>query len=102
MIKPDLIAAIRARHPELDRRAAEAIVDTVLKTIVGALTTGRRVELRGFGVFFVKDRPARLGRNPRTGQGITVKPKRAPAFRTGKQIRKRLASEKDPQPDSNI
>jgi integration host factor subunit beta len=102
VIKSELVAAIRARHSELDRRATEAIVDTVLKTIAGALATGRRVELRGFGAFSVKERPARLGRNPRTGEGVTVKPKRAPAFRTGKEMRKRLASDKDLQPDANI
>ena len=102
MIKSELVAAIFVRHPKLARSDAEGIVNTVLAAISAALTAGNRVELRGFGAFSVKQKRARIGRNPRTGEVVSVIAKRAPAFRTGKEMRKRLASENDPQPDANI
>jgi integration host factor subunit beta len=51
---------------------------------------GNRVELRGFGAFSVKERNARLGRNPRTGESVDVTEKRVPFFKTGKELRQRL------------
>jgi len=53
-------------------------------------SNGDRVELRGFGAFSVKVRPARQGRNPRTGEAVSVEEKRVPFFRTGKELRERL------------
>jgi integration host factor subunit beta len=70
--------------------ALERIVSTVLDKITDALAAGHRVELRGFGAFSVKTRPSRLGRNPRTGEPVAVEEKRAPFFRTGKELRERL------------
>jgi integration host factor subunit beta len=90
MRKSELVAALNARHQELTHTDAERIINTVLDTIAKALAAGRRVELRGFGAFSVKQKHARLGRNPRTGEKVTIKPKRAPFFRTGKGMRKRL------------
>ena len=65
-------------------------VTTVLDSISKALADGHRVELRGFGAFSVKVRPSRMGRNPRTGEPVSVGQKRAPFFRTGKELRERL------------
>jgi integration host factor subunit beta len=62
----------------------------VLDEIAAALAKGDRVELRGFGAFSVKVRPARQGRNPRTGAPVRVEEKRVPFFRTGKELRERL------------
>jgi integration host factor subunit beta len=93
LIKSDLVARLFARHRQLDRHSVEQAVDVVLEAIAGALATGRRVELRGFGSFAVKKRPARLGRNPRTGEQISVPPKRLPFFRSGKSMRHRLGDE---------
>lgn len=69
---------------------AERIVDTVFDEIIEALARGDRVELRGFGAFSVKERDARTGRNPRTGESVEVEEKRVPFFKTGKLLRDRL------------
>ena len=61
-----------------------------LEEITEALADGSRVELRGFGAFSVKNRPARTGRNPRTGESVTVEEKWVPFFKTGKELRERL------------
>lgn len=90
MIKSELVSRLAQRYPHLYHRDVERIVSTVLDGIASALVSGKRVELRGFGVFSVKLRASRTGRNPRTGQPVTVGQKRAPFFRTGKELRERL------------
>jgi integration host factor subunit beta len=90
MIKSELVARLAQRYPHLYHRDVERIVTTVLDQITKALSEGHRVELRGFGAFSVKVRPARQGRNPRTGEPVVVDEKRAPFFRTGKELRERL------------
>jgi integration host factor subunit beta len=90
MIKSQLVARLTQRYPHLYHRDVERIVSTVLNEISDALAKGHRVELRGFGAFSVKSRPARTGRNPRTGASVTVEEKKAPFFRTGKELRERL------------
>jgi integration host factor subunit beta len=90
MIKSQLVARLTQRYPHLYHRDVERIVVTVLDAVTNALAQGHRVELRGFGAFSVKSRPARVGRNPRTGAAVTVSEKRAPFFRTGKELRERL------------
>src|SRR6201986_2132608 len=67
MIKSELVQHISTSNPHLYQRDVENIVNAILGEIVGALGRGDRVELRGFGAFSVKNRPARTGRNPRTG-----------------------------------
>jgi integration host factor subunit beta len=80
------------RRADLFRRHAdvELIVATVFDQITGALARGERVELRGFGAFTVKQRNARIGRNPRTGEVVPVDEKAVPVFKAGKEIRGRL------------
>jgi len=90
MIKSELVGRLAQRYPHLYHRDVERIVSTLLEEIAQALSDGRRVELRGFGVFSVKIRSSRTGRNPRTGQPVSVVQKRAPFFRTGKELRERL------------
>ncbi|HLY05082.1 MAG TPA: integration host factor subunit beta [Rhizomicrobium sp.] len=90
MIKSELVGRLAQRYPHLYHRDVERIVSTLLDEIAQALSDGRRVELRGFGVFSVKVRSSRTGRNPRTGQPVSVGQKRAPFFRTGKELRERL------------
>jgi len=65
-------------------------VNTVLEEIAAALERGDRVELRGFGAFSVRHRPPREGRNPRTGEQVSVKEKHVPFFKTGKELRERV------------
>ena len=68
MTKSELIALLAAENPLLYHRDVEKIVLTVFEEISSALAKGDRVELRGFGAFSVKQRPARIARNPRTGE----------------------------------
>ena len=90
MIKSELIARLAEQNPHLYQRDVERIVMTVFDEITGALQRGNRVELRGFGAFSVKRRPARIGRNPRTGDSVAVAEKSVPFFKTGKDLRERL------------
>ncbi|KAA3497926.1 integration host factor subunit beta [Rhizobium rhizogenes] len=90
MIRSELIDIVAARNPHLYRLDAERIVDTVIDEITGALERGERVELRGFGAFFVKHRPSRPARNPKTGTSVFVEEKWVPFFRAGKEIKERL------------
>lgn len=71
-------------------RDVEKIVETIFEEITDALAEGDRVELRGFGAFSVKERDARMGRNPRTGESVFVESKRLPFFKTGKALREAL------------
>ena len=90
MIKSELIERVAVRNPHLFQRDVEHIVNAILEEIVAALSRGDRVELRGFGAFSVKNRPARTGRNPRTGEQVSVAEKHVPFFKTGKEMRERL------------
>jgi integration host factor subunit beta len=90
MIKSDLVTKIAAQNPHLYQRDVENIVNAILNEVTAALARGDRVELRGFGAFSVKHRPARTGRNPRTGEHVSVEKKSFPFFKTGKEMRERL------------
>jgi integration host factor subunit beta len=90
MIKSELVQKLAERNPHLYQRDVEHIVNAVLDEVEGAMTRGDRVELRGFGAFSVKNRPPRTGRNPRTGQKVSVTEKYVPFFKTGKEMRERL------------
>ncbi len=90
MIKSELVARLAEQNPHLFQRDIERIVRTIFDTISDTLAEGNRVELRGFGAFSVKHRPARKGRNPRTGEPVDVEEKYVPFFKTGKELRERL------------
>ena len=90
MIKSELVQRIAAQNPHLYQRDVENIVNAILGEITNAMAQGDRVELRGFGAFSVKHRPARTGRNPRTGAHVSVEQKSVPFFKTGKEMRERL------------
>lgn len=90
MIKSELIQRLAEENPHLYQRDVERIVSTVFEEIAAALARGDRVELRGFGAFSVKQREARMGRNPRTGESVPVPEKRVPFFKTGKELRDRM------------
>ena len=90
MIRSELIQKISEENPHLFQRDVERIVNTVFEEIINAMSRGDRVELRGFGAFSVKKREARIGRNPRTGEAVSVDEKAVPFFKTGKLLRDRL------------
>ena len=90
MLKSELVRRVAEQNAHLYLRDVENVVDAIVGEIVAALVRGERVELRGFGVFSTKSRPARAGRNPRTGAHVSVHQKRVALFKTGKEMRKRL------------
>jgi len=90
MTKSELILHLVEKNPHLYQRDVERIVTAIFDEITAALSRGDRVELRGFGAFSVKQRDARIGRNPRTGEAVSVAAKRVPFFKTGKLLRERL------------
>lgn len=93
MTKSELIARIAAANPHLYQRDVERLVTKIFEEITVALARGDRVELRGFGAFSVKERGERVGRNPRTGEAVSVSAKYIPYFKTGKQLREKLNTE---------
>ncbi len=90
MIKSELVQIVAEQNPHLFQRDVENIINAILDEISEALANGDRVELRGFGAFSVKNRSARVGRNPRTGERVEVEEKWVPFFKTGKDLRERL------------
>lgn len=96
MTKSELILRIGELNPHLYHRDVERIVTAIFEEITNALARQDRVELRGFGAFSVKQRDARKGRNPRTGETVAVDEKVVPFFKTGKELRDRLNSRAEP------
>ena len=93
MTKRDLIEQIVELFPTYSRRDAEVIVNAVFDSMTEALCNGERIEIRGFGSFVVKDRRAREGRNPKTGEVVAVAAKRVPFFKVGKELKHRVDQE---------
>ena len=90
LTRAELIAELAASNPHLRQEDAEQIVSTIFDQITAALARGGRVELRGFGAFTVTQRPARIGRNPRTGVTVQVHEKAVPHFKAGTEMLRRL------------
>jgi integration host factor subunit beta len=86
MTKADLVERVSDRI-NLTKKQTELIVNTLFTSIADALTQGDKVELRGFGSFRVRRRHSRDGRNPKTGQGVHIPPKKVPFFKAGKELR---------------
>ncbi len=95
MIKSQLIEKLAAENTHLTQAEVERVVNIVLDSMVDAMSDGGRVELRGFGAFSVRSRPARTGRNPRTGEAVSVPAKSVPFFKSGKELRERLNASGD-------
>ena len=90
MIRSELLQAMAKENPELRAEDVERALDTFFEEIAERLADGGRVELRGFGAFSTRQREARKGRNPRTGETVSVPDKRVPYFKPGKEMRARL------------
>ena len=86
MRKSDIAAHV-AEQDSLSKAQAERAVDALLEAIRGALASGEKVTLPGFGTFLTRSRAARQGRNPATGERIAVAASKAPSFRAGKALR---------------
>ena len=77
---------------EMPRKESEAVVCTIFDSVVRALRSGDKVEIRGFGSFHTRQRRGRIGRNPRTGARVEVPPKRIPFFKPSKELRELVDS----------
>lgn len=95
MTRSELVEALATRFPQLVAADAEIAVNHILGAIKQTLVQGRRVEIRGFGSFSLNYRPPRVGRNPKTGEKVSVPGRYSPHFRAGKELRELL---KDQQP----
>ena len=89
MNKNELISKI-AEKSDLSKKDAEKAVNSFVETVTESLTKGEKVQLVGFGTFEVRDRPARKGHNPATGQEIQIAASRAPVFKAGKALKDSL------------
>jgi integration host factor subunit beta len=92
MTRAELVEDV-ARQSSLTRRQSEVIVDAVFSSILASLRRGDKIELRGFGSFRVRQRASRSGRNPKTGEGVIVPPRKVPAFKPGKELRELINRE---------
>jgi integration host factor subunit beta len=90
MIRSELLQALAADNSDLRPEEIEQVVSIFFDEIAKRLAEGGRVELRGFGAFSTREREARTGRNPRTGEAVEVPEKRVPYFKPGKEMRERL------------
>ena len=90
MIRSELLSALARENPELRAEDVELALDTFFGEVAERLANGGRVELRGFGAFSTREREARKGRNPRTGETVSVPGKKVPYFKPGKEMRARL------------
>ena len=86
MTKADLVEEV-AKVTELTRKDSEVIVDTLFESVIKALKAGDKLEVRGFGSFRVRQRNARVGRNPKTGEKVEVPAKRVPYFKPSKELK---------------
>src|SRR6476659_5952946 len=86
MTKADLVEEV-SKVTELTRKDSEVIVDTLFDSVIKALKTGDKLEVRGFGSFRVRQRNARVGRNPKTGEKVEVPAKRVPYFKPSKELK---------------
>lgn len=99
MTKSELITRLANRFPQLVAKDADYAVKMILDEMTTSLVRGDRIEIRGFGSFSLNHRPARVGRNPKSGEKVMVPEKRVPHFKAGKELRERvdqaLASENE-------
>jgi integration host factor subunit beta len=92
MTRSDLVALLADRFGQLTQRDTELAVKTILDAMTDALAHGHRIEIRGFGSFSISRRPPRVGRNPRSGDQVTIPEKLVPHFKPGKALREAVDS----------
>ena len=96
MTKSELIEALSRRQAHLKADDVDLAVKTLLEQMSGALSSGERIEIRGFGSFSLHFRPPRIGRNPKTGDSVALPGKHVPHFKPGKELRERVNSHVGP------
>ena len=86
MTKADLVERV-ANEAEMTKKDAEQLVEIIFDTIIATLNKGEKIELRGFGSFRLRERNARKGRNPKTGESVEIPAKRVAYFKPGKELK---------------
>jgi len=94
MNKSELIEALSLKRG-ISFKKSEEIVNTVFDSMTEAMLSGDRIEIRGFGSFVINEYKSYTGRNPKTGESIDVKPKKLPFFKVGKELKERVATNKE-------
>jgi integration host factor subunit beta len=97
MTRSELIARLATQFQQLTAKDADLSVKAILEGMSESLVRGDRIEIRGFGTFALNYRPARSGRNPSTGETVSVPAKRVPHFTPGKELRERVQAQHDVQ-----
>ena len=90
MTKSELIERIVTHQGQLSSKDVELAIKTMLEQMSQCLATGDRIEIRGFGSFSLNYRPPRVGRNPKSGDKVSVPEKWVPHFKAGKELRERV------------
>jgi len=90
MTKSELIEKVVQSHSMLNIKVSEIVVNTVFDSIVEALKSGDKVEIRGFGSFTIRERLGREARNPKSGEVVRIPSKKTPFFKTGKELKERV------------
>lgn len=90
MTKSELIEKLAKKQPQLAYKDVELAVKTMLEDLAMTLSSGERIEIRGFGSFSLHYRPPRMGRNPKTGEAVALGSKHVPHFKPGKELRERV------------
>ncbi len=90
MTKSELIEALARQQPQFTSRDIESAVKTILEAMSRSLATGERIEIRGFGSFSLHYRPPRVGRNPKSGEAVSLPSRHVPYFKPGKLLRERV------------
>jgi len=96
MTKSELIEVLARKQPQLAYRDIELAVKTILEYMSSSLSSGERIEIRGFGSFSLHFRPARSGRNPKSGEPVSLPAKYVPHFKPGKELRERVNNRYNP------
>lgn len=94
MNKSELIELLSLKKG-ISLKKSEDIVNTIFDSMASAMMSGDRIEIRGFGSFVINEYKSYTGRNPKTGESISVKPKKLPFFKVGKELKERVATKKD-------
>lgn len=100
MTKSELIEFLSKQQPQLKADDVDLAVKTILEMMGSSLADGKRIEIRGFGSFSLHYRPARTGRNPKTGEAVQLSGKHVPHFKPGKELRDRVNNVTEIQPHS--
>lgn len=95
MTKSELIESLAKRQTQLAYKDVELAVKTILEHMANSLSNGERIEIRGFGSFSLHYRPPRVGRNPKSGDPVSLPAKYVPHFKPGKQLRDRIDETRD-------